>query len=63
MVNRKDLTLLVLGEKTREELLVRSRDLVYVSHDPLQKEGEGVLPYQSYSNDDDDDDNNYNSNN
>ena len=36
MVNRKDLTLIVLGEKTREELPVRSRDLVYVSHDPLQ---------------------------
>ena len=35
MVNRKDLTLLVLGEKTREELPVRSRDLVHVSHDPL----------------------------
>ena len=35
MVNRKDFTLLVLGEKTREELPVRSRDLVYVSHDPL----------------------------
>ena len=41
MVNRKDLTLIVLGEKTREELPVRSRDLLYVSHDPLQPEGGG----------------------
>ena len=39
MVNRKDLTILVL-EKMREEFPVHSPlscDLVYVSHDPLHK--------------------------